>query len=213
MPLEKQISEVSLLSITPTFLKLIAMNIQDTKFENIKKIILGGEYSDQNTIDLCKSIFPNSRVITVYSSTETGDIATTSDMLEGFPKSKFKDCNFDNNGCLIKDGVNTGDIWKLDGERYRFVGRIDKCIKIAGNLVSLNSVEKKIKNLSFIHDCACQTVEVPVIGKSYKLLYVSDLPKETIRSKLKAVLKKHEMPVSIKKVTEVGFGKNYKKIR
>jgi len=213
LPLQKQISEVSLLSITPTFLKLIAMNLEGEKFNNIKKVILGGEYSNQNTIDLCKSIFPNSRVITIYSSTETGDIATASDMIEGFSKNKFKDCQFDDLGCLIKDGINTGDIWRPNGERYRFIGRIDKCIKIAGNLVSLNSIENKIKNLPLIDDCVCQTIEVPMIGKSYKLLYVGNLPKESIREELKNILKKYEMPVLIKKVKEIGFGKNYKKNR
>tara|TARA_Y100000592_G_C5474353_1_gene321356 strand:- start:1921 stop:2829 length:909 start_codon:yes stop_codon:yes gene_type:complete len=213
LPLHAQLLEVSLLSITPTFLKLISMNLEGKKIKNIKKVILGGEYSDQDTINLCKSLFPNSRIITIYSSTETGDIATSSDMIEGFSKKKFKDYSFDNNGCLIKEGVNTGDVWKLCGERYRFVGRIDSCIKIAGNLVSINSLEKKIKNLATIDDCVCQVLDAPVIGKSYKLLYVGELTKEAVRSELKTLLKKYEMPVLIKKVENIGFGKNFKKNR
>ena len=73
--------------------------------------------------------------------------------------------------------------------------------------------EKKIKNLVAIDDCVCQVFDAPVIGKSYKLLYVGELSKESVRYELKTFLKKYEMPVLIKKVKEIGFGKNFKKIR
>tara|TARA_R100001510_G_C7636292_1_gene194426 strand:- start:504 stop:1415 length:912 start_codon:yes stop_codon:yes gene_type:complete len=212
-PIFEQLQDVTHLSITPTFLQVIAMNLQDKKVTNIQKIILGGEYSTQETIDLCKKIFPKSKIVTIYSSTETGDIASCSDMIEGFSKDKFEKYTFDDSNCLIKDGNNTGDIWELHNGRYIFKGRIDSCIKVAGNLISLYDLENKIKNITNINDCVCIETDVPIIGKSYKLLYVGEEKKIDIKNKLKQALHKYEMPVLIKNVEAIGFGKNYKKER
>ena len=64
-----------------------------------------------------------------------------------------------------------------------------------------------------INDCVCVETDVPIIGKSYKLLYVGDDKKGDIKNKLKQALHKYEMPVLIKNVEAIGFGKNYKKER
>jgi len=206
-----QLSKVSHLSITPTLLQLIAMKSENIAISNIKKVVLGGEYSTQKILDLCKLTFPNADITHIYSSTETGDIASSSDLKEGYKKEKFDSYEFDKNNCLLVNNINTGDIWSLQGNRYYFKGRIDRSIKIAGNLVLLDAIENAISNLGFINECSCIEKDAPLIGKSYELQYVGDKSIEYVKAELSKVLNKYEMPIRITKVTEIGLGRNYKK--
>jgi acyl-CoA synthetase (AMP-forming)/AMP-acid ligase II len=107
-----------------------------------EQVTFGGECASQSVLDLARKLWPLARVSHVYATTETGDVCAVSDGKEGVPIVKFSKYSFSPDGELIVDGLNTGDIWDLRGERYYFSGRKNDIINVGGNKISPLAVEE-----------------------------------------------------------------------
>jgi len=197
------------LCMTPSQIRQCAM--LDKEYEIAIKITLGGEYSTQHDIDLARKIFPNAIISHVYSSTETGDICSSSDMKEGFCKEKFKNIIVNKDHVVINE-KKLNDIWVLKNDRYYFKGRSDCFVKVAGLKVNLEEIEKEIMSLSVVEDCVLYAKENKITENILILEYVGKIDKNSLKLKLRETLKKHEMPI-IKKVKKIKLNKNGKKQR
>ena len=202
-------NKIDHLCMTPSQIRQCAM--LEKEYKSAIQVTLGGEYSTQHDIEIAKKIFPNSTVTHVYSSTETGDICSSSDMKEGFYKDKFKNIIV-NKDCIIVNGKKLNDIWVLKNNRYYFKGRSDCFVKVAGLKVNLEEIEKKIMSLNVVKDCILYPVKNKITENILVLEYVGKIDKNNLKLKLRETLKKHQMPI-IKKVEKIKLNKNGKKQR
>lgn len=192
------------LSITPSLFKTIILNDFEDFFKKIsfQQITFGGEVSKQSILTVAKNIFPQARITHVYASTETGDICAISDGLEGIPKEKFKNFAFNENKELIVKGINTQDIWSLNGDRYYFEGRIQEIINVGGIKVSPIKVEEAAV-CSGAMMAKAYSVKNPILGNLVGLDYVGDITEIELKKNLKTKLSRYELPSKINKVLEI----------
>lgn len=182
-------------------------------FNDVNQVTLGGEYATQYSLDCCKKLFSSARITHVYASTETGDICSSSDGIEGYPREKFKNFSFLEDGSIVANGIVLKDSWKIDGDRYKFTGRVDAKLNIAGALVSLEEVEAKILEINGIEDCVCISIKAPVIGNAIKLEYVGSIDKSSLSEIILNTFSKHQRPILIEKVTQIKLSDSGKKKR
>lgn len=154
---------VTALSATPTsWRKLLILK----DLPHLQQITLGGEIADRAILSALRRRFPCARITHIYASTEAGVGFSVNDGLEGFPKrliqSQMRTCELkvDGDGMLLLrkrtegarywenefdrdlDGfLATGDLVKLIGERYIFLGRSDGVITVGGRKVFASEVE------------------------------------------------------------------------
>lgn len=172
---------VTHISATPTLWRKILMSSMSTRIP-LKQIVLGGESVDQRTLDALRKQFPNSKITHVYASTEAGLGLSVSDGLAGFPL-KFLENSvspvqiaFRKNRLFLRsqsvalgycddadlkdlDGwVDTGDLVKIEGQRFFVIGRANGTINIGGDKVNPN----KVRQILLEHP---HVIEARVYGK------------------------------------------------
>lgn len=193
-------NEVTHISITPSLFKTILLNDINGNFKkcNLKQITFGGEVASQSILDTAKQLFPTSNITHVYAQTELGDICAVSDIFAGVPKYKFDKPNysFNEDNELIIDDINTQDIWKLENNRYYFIGRKQEIINVGGVKVSPIFVEDTIMKLG-IEFAKVYGIKNPMLGNIVCLEYVGNIEIKELKDKLKLLLSRYEMPAKI----------------
>jgi acyl-coenzyme A synthetase/AMP-(fatty) acid ligase len=196
------------ISLTPSLFRTILLNDSSDKFKNIsfKQITFGGEVAKQSILNTAKKTFPEARITQVYASTETGDICSVSDCLEGIPKYKLEKDNFKFNSKneLIVNGFNTQDVWELDesSSRYYFKGRIKEIINVGGIKISPHKVEESA--LEEGADFAkAYSIGNPILGSLVCLEYVGNISEKDLKIRLKEKLSKYEMPAKFIKLERI----------
>ena len=130
----------------------------------LKQIVLGGEAADQQILSALSSFYPEVKITHTYASTEAGLGLSVSDRLAGFP-TRF----FDNSeglseisvrgerlflrttssasnyvdGKRFKDSqgwIDTGDLVKVEGDRFFIIGRDSGIINVGGDKVNPENV-------------------------------------------------------------------------
>lgn len=195
---------VTHLSLTPSMFKslLVADTQKRLQNVNIRQITFGGEATTQNTLDYARNIWPNTRITHTYASTEHGDICSVSDCLEGFPKHKLDRYSFSPEGELVIAGVETGDIWKLKGDRYIFCGRTTEIINVGGNKVNPIFVEELAISCG-AKVARCFSVASPILGSLVALEYVGDITPNELQGSLRRKLPKFAWPRMITQVERI----------
>lgn len=158
---------VTHISGTPTFWRSLLMVMPPGALRDLQQSTLGGEAIDQATLDRIRGAFPQARITHIYASTEAGVVFAVNDGQAGFPAkwltegvqgSQLRICD----GLLqvrsprrmtgyLGEGVGTPfaeDSWlrtadrvAVEGERVRFLGRLDSVINVGGAKVDPFAVE------------------------------------------------------------------------
>lgn len=202
------------ISLTPSMFRSLLLNDKGCRLSNvpIKQVTFGGEAATQSVLNLAKSIWPNSRVSHVYAATEVGDICSVSDGLEGIPAHKFNAHKFSETGELIMNNQPSGDIWRLEGNRYFFVGRIQEVINVGGNKISPLVIEEFAVNHG-AQMARAYPVTSPVTGFLVGLEYVGDVDEKSLLKHFRKTLPKYACPVKISKVDRLEISDAGKMIR
>jgi len=165
--------ECNVISATPTMFRKLMFSTSFSHM-NIIQLTLGGEIVDQKILSSLSELFPNARIVHIYALTEFGVGFSISDGLAGFPieyneaKINGVDIKISTNSTLlvranfsckkIQENINTdknythefmdtGDLVKLIGRRYFFLGRENGTINVGGNKVQPEEIEQIILEL------------------------------------------------------------------
>jgi acyl-coenzyme A synthetase/AMP-(fatty) acid ligase len=151
---------------------------------------LSGEIADQSVLDGLRSLYPDSKIVHAYASTEAGVGFEVLDGLEGFPASfvgkpgaevelRVRDGTLQirsrrsalrylpptSSQIRQDDGyVDTGDLVELRGTRYHFVGRKDGVINVGGQKVHPEEVETVINRHPRVRMSLVSARKSPIIG-------------------------------------------------
>ncbi len=151
---------------TPTHWRKVLMYPGRSKLK-LSQITLVGEIADQPILDALHHTYPYARITHIYGSTETGTGFSVHDGQEGFPSS-FLGKNKSGLELAAIDGmlmirsdraahrylgqvekplrdatgfIESGDLIKLRGDRYCFLGRKSGAVNIGGSRVHPEEVE------------------------------------------------------------------------
>lgn len=157
----------------------------DKRYESIGKPIKGGSFRLKNTFKVYKKLI--------------GEITYQGkNVCLGYAK-KLSDLK---KGDENKGTLKTGDLAYRDKDGfYYIVGRKDRNIKIYGNRLNLDEIEKKFKEINI--NCVC-------IKKNEKIILFSVISKEKIIKNLKNILKLNLNFFLIKKIKKIPLNKNKK---
>ena len=156
---------VNQISGTPTFWRSFLMVARPGEL-NLRQITLGGEATDQVTLDRIRAAFPDARITHTYASTEAGVVYAVHDGREGFPASwldrqdgpvhlrirdgflQIRTANAmhgyltEANQPLLDDGwLLTADRVEMAGDRVLIIGRDDATINVGGSKVYPLAIE------------------------------------------------------------------------
>jgi len=169
---------VSHLSCTPTFMKLLISNIEEPLYK-ILSLTFGGERFDSKIESKIKKIFPNASVKNIYASTEAGSLLYSYGDYFIIPEKHKGLIKFDNNELLINikllgssesfvlegEWFRSGDLVEFyDNERFKFISRKSKMINVGGYKVNPTEVEEIIRNISGVKDAYVFSRENSITG-------------------------------------------------
>jgi acyl-CoA synthetase (AMP-forming)/AMP-acid ligase II len=179
---------VTQISATPTFWRSFLM-VAPPDTIDLRQITLGGEASDQATLDRLKAAFPRARITHIYASTEAGVVFAVHDGREGFPRAWLEKPNqgvelrirdgflqiktlnamrgyvTEATQPLLDDGwLATADSCEIMGDRVRIVGRQDSTINVGGSKVYPLAVETFLLSLPGVLEARVFGVANPVSG-------------------------------------------------
>ena len=183
---------VTQISATPTFWRAFLM-VADPAALPLKQITLGGEASDQATLDRLKAAFPDARITHIYASTEAGVVYAVHDGREGFPAAwlddpdpralhgaqlrirdgflQIKTANAmagyvtESEQPLLDDGwLSTADECAVEGDRVLMLGRKDSTINVGGSKVYPLAVETVLLGLPGVTEARVFGTPNPVTG-------------------------------------------------
>jgi acyl-coenzyme A synthetase/AMP-(fatty) acid ligase len=206
--------KVTNISATPTFYKLL-LPIKE-QFPKVKKITIGGERTDEKTIEIVNEMFPNAKVNNIYATTEHGAVLFSRNNV-------FKV----NDKIMIKDGIllvrtgknihyNTGDLVKMVNDtEFVFIGRNTEIVNIGGRNVNPSQIEDIITKHPQVSQAIVYTKNNKLLGNILACKIVST---ETTESEIKTYLKErikedYKIPRIINLVDSVPISKNNKVIR
>jgi acyl-CoA synthetase (AMP-forming)/AMP-acid ligase II len=169
---------------TPTFWRQLLLfgpreTLTDCKLE---QITMGGEPVTQGLLEQLAIVFPQTRLIHIYASTELGRLFSVTDGREGFPAAYLAECPERGIELQIVDGellarsrnamlgydsaqaaseahaqhadgwVRTGDLVELSGDRVLFRGRKSDVINVGGRKVLPSVVENVLRSVAGVGD-------------------------------------------------------------
>lgn len=215
---------VTHISATPTLYKMILSN--DIIFEHTRQITLGGEGSNEKFQTTIKKHFPNAKIKNIYASTEVGSLFASDGELFKLPKNSNL-IKIENNTLFVHrdivgksesiqfdgDWFNTADLVEmLNDTHFKIVGRNSSIVKVAGYNVNLELVEAKIQKIPFIKMCRVYSEENSVLGNILCCEVVSngEINLRHLKSELRSLLEKHEIPSKIRFVQSIEINENGK---
>jgi acyl-coenzyme A synthetase/AMP-(fatty) acid ligase len=180
---------VTQISATPTFWRAFMMAAKPGEI-SLRQITLGGEASDQATLDRVKKAFPEARVTHIYASTEAGVVFSVHDGIEGFPAA-WLESETQGVSMRVRDGflhirtpnamngyvsgaaqpkqddgwLTTADRVEIRGDRAFIVGRDDSTINVAGSKVYPLMVEQFLLRQPGVVEARVFGVANPIAGQ------------------------------------------------
>lgn len=152
-------------------------------------IRLSGEIADQAILNHLHSVYPQSKTVHAFASTEAGVAFEVHDGLAGFAagvieqtpnvemrveqgtlrirSTRVASCYRGDHAPMLKgaDGfVDTGDMVELRGDRYYFVGRRDGMINVGGLKVHPEEIEAVINRHPEVRMSLVRAKKNPVVG-------------------------------------------------
>ena len=218
--------KITNLTCTPSFLNMILIN-STKKISSIKSITVGGERLSINICKNYKSIFFNSKLINIYSSTETGSLLYSKDNYFQIPE-RYKELikivndeiifhksllNHAKENKVENDWFYSGDIVKnLNKNTFEFISRKSSFLNTGGYKVNLDEIEEKINLTSGIIDAHVYGKENSILGTIICADIVSNYKSvKEIKLILNNKLDKYKVPKIINIVKEIKLEKSGKK--
>lgn len=235
--------KVNILPASPTMLNLIYISgaYIGCNLTSLKIITYGTEPMPFGLLEKLNSIFPGTRFMQTYGTSETG-ISKMSSKSSTSLKFKFDDPNTEikivegelwikssttilgylnaemNN--FTDDGwFKTGDLVEQDDEGYLIIkGRNNNIINVGGLKVYPQEVESIIMELSFVENCIVYGEKSPITGKivvadiQLTKNYKHETAKAEIKSYCRERLERFKVPVKIKFVESIQYNDRFKKI-
>lgn len=185
------IDQVSHISLTPSlFRKMMIADSDRLQKAPFKQITFGGEYATQKILDDAKSMFPGARITHIYATTESGDLCSCSDGLEGFPEEKMP-------------RLENGDMWRYENGRAYFIGRDTEVINVGGAKITQTEVENAANNILGIVQSRAFPISNQLLGQVVGLEYVGTPDPRSVKLALAQKLPKYAVPLQITQVTSI----------
>lgn len=201
-------------SLTPSlFRKLVATDADALCAAPFKQITFGGEWTNQQTLSLCREIFPDARITHIYASTELGDVCAISDGKAGFPRYKFGAHELLADGELVIGGYHTGDLWHETDGRLHFVGRATDQISVGGVLVGAAMVEDAALSHPEVSQAQAFAVPNPLLGHVVGLRYAGTAATDDLRVHMSKLLPKVAVPLKFDKKADLDLTESGKLAR
>lgn len=236
--------QIHVLPASPTFLNMMLMARVQERFNlrSLKMITYGTESMPESLLKKLKVIFPRTKLLQTFGTSETG-IAQTSSRSSDSLEMKFDDPNLEykivNGELWLKsetqvmgylnasmesftaDGwFKTGDlVEELEGGYLRIKGRAKEVINVGGEKVLPAEVESVVLELDFVEDCMVFGEKNAIIGQMVAVQVVlkdgfdQKEAKNLIRKHCKEHLDTYKIPAKFNFVERTNFGERFKKKR
>lgn len=174
-------NQVTALSVTPTFFKLLAylkpgsVHVADVP---IRRVTFGGECVAGDEVSLCRSWWPESQIRVVYASAELGHIFiarnfsgtySTGDLHNQWGGFEIRDGElFLRKSSNASDWVATGDLAEYvdgDARRVRLLGRATRVVNVGGHKFSLDHIEQCVEQCPGVAVAQCRAIANPITGQ------------------------------------------------
>jgi len=164
--LDLKVLQVSHLSCTPTFFKMLLPHVEGN-INSIVSLTFGGEKFDPKIEKFIIKKFPNAVIKNVYASTEAGSLFRSDGEYFIIPEKYVKLIKIENlelyihkellgkskSFKLVGQWYKTGDIVELyDGGKFKFKNRKSEMINVGGYKVNPSEVEDIIKTIKGVAD-------------------------------------------------------------
>ena len=227
-----QENAITHISATPTFYRLLLP--YERAYENVVRVTLGGEKSDQHLYDSIKKIFPNARINNVYASTEAGTLfAAKGDCFQipELARDKYKVVDGEllihksllgssSSFKFTEDFYHSGDLIEWVDETaglFRFKSRKNELINVGGYKVNPNEVETAIMDIEGVKQAMVYGRANSILGNVLCAEVVlepgSEMQELDIKKHLNALLQDFKIPRKIKFVDEISLTRTGKKKR
>lgn len=226
----------SAISATPTLWRKILMTPGHERLR-LSQVTLGGEIADQAILQQLAATYQGARITHIYASTEAGTAFSVHDSKPGFPAAYLRsqggiDMKIGKDGHLLvrtraglmryvndrtifadTDGfVDTGDLVRLEGDRYLFVGRANGSINIGGNKLHPQEVEAVLLGSPQVAAVRIFAKPNPITGQIVVAEIVPSNPgedvilfKQMLRQLCAARLKRWQVPAVFSIVTDLSM--------
>lgn len=227
-----QENAITHISATPTFYRLLLP--YERAYENVVRVTLGGEKSDQHLYDSIKKIFPNARINNVYASTEAGTLfAAKGDCFQipELARDKYKVVDGEllihksllgssSSFKFTEDFYHSGDLIEWVDETaglFRFKSRKNELINVGGYKVNPNEVETAIMDIEGVKQAMVYGRANSILGNVLCAEVVlepgSEMQELDIKKHLSSLLQDFKIPRKIKFVDEISLTRTGKKKR
>tara|TARA_X000000950_G_scaffold265163_1_gene339152 strand:+ start:360 stop:1736 length:1377 start_codon:yes stop_codon:yes gene_type:complete len=224
---------VTHISATPSQWRKIMMTGVSAKRIPLEQIVLGGEAADQKILDALSSFYPMAKITHTYASTEAGLGISVSDQLAGFPirflvsSEGFSEISIRDerlfirtpssannyvDGKFMKDSqgwIDTGDLVKIEGDRFFIIGRQSGVINIGGDKVNPENVRQKLLEHSGVSQAVVFGKKTPITGMilaaniQLKSNVEEELAKLSVRTFIKENLQSKDQPRLVRFVDDI----------
>ena len=236
--------KINVLPTSPTFLNMMLMENVSEKFNlnSLKMITYGTEQMQQSVLSKLRRMFPKTRFLQTFGTSETG-IAQTESFSSDSLKMKIKDPNqklkivdgelwlksktqilgyinakMDN---FTKDGwFKTGDVVEESKDGFlSIIGRKKEIINVGGEKVHPSEIESIILEISEIKDCVAYAVKNIITGQSVAVKVVLkkkldiDSVKALVRNYCREKIENYKIPTKIEVVQQIKSTERFKKSR
>ena len=224
---------VTHISATPSQWRKILMTGEEAKKIPLEQIVLGGEAADQQILDALSAFYPNAKITHTYASTEAGLGLSVSDRYAGFPV-QFLDSSKGFSEAKLKEGrlylrtpssaynyvdgmafkdsqgwMDTGDLVKVEGDRFFIIGRKSGIINMGGDKVNPENVRQTLLEHPEVIQASVFGKKNPITGMllaaniQLKANIDKELAKESIRAFIKENLQTKDQPRLIRFVNDI----------
>ncbi|MDR6983930.1 acyl-CoA synthetase (AMP-forming)/AMP-acid ligase II [Rheinheimera pacifica] len=192
-----QLLAITAISATPSLWRQLLMTGQLSTLP-LQQITLGGEIADQSLLDTLAALFPASRLLHIYASTEAGVGFAVADKRAGFPASWLNQYHSNlflkvdaNQHLWLKppqptapllasavdsDGyLDSGDLVTIVQDRVVFLGRASGVINVGGNKVHPEQVEQVLLQHPVVRQAKVYAKASSVLGQ----LVIADIVIDT----------------------------------
>lgn len=200
---------VTHLSATPMFYQKLTQS--GNVFRNVRQVTFGGDRYDAEVFQQLPQTFPNARFKNIYALTETGPLLVSdSDVFTIGPKQKDwvqirqEALWVRPPGDVEGNWIPTGDqveVVRKDPQQFRFSGRSQEVVNVAGMKVFLPEVESALQSHPQVREARVFAKSNPVSGK---LLWAEVVVKDPApaEGELREFLRKKLPPAAIPRMIQ-----------
>jgi len=236
--------EIRVLPSSPTFLNLIIMSRAYERYDlsKLRMVTYGTEAMPESLLNKLQSLFPKTKFLQTFGTSETGIINTSSlssnstymklddpnqeyKIVQGelWLRSKTQVMGYLNAAMdsFSDDGwFKTGDLVETSEDGYiKIIGRNKERINVGGQKVLPNEVESALLEIDEVADAMVYGRQNAITGQTVVCDIVLNAPlssqeaKKLIRQECKKRLESYKIPTKVNVVDRTNFSDRFKKIR